>query len=332
LSGVAWSLGGDEVWSSERDGISATSLTGKTRMVWNVPGGFLQDIARDGRVLCGLNSSRREIVGFSSADNSERNLTWLNWSFPKGISADGRTVLFEEQNLQPQAVYLRKLDGSAAARVSDGGAWGFSPDGQWILTIRRDTPTSSRIVLMPTGAGEPKPLPKTDILVGAATWFPDGRRILFAGNEPAHGSRLFIQDIPDGKPRPITPEGVNIRFDVISPDGKSIVATGTDQKIDLYPVEPGEPRAVPGMDPLDVTLRWTHDGNSIFVYRPSAPPLRVERVDVRTGQRTLWKEIRPPDPSGVEQVGPIMIAPDEKSYVYSYRRSLDELYLATGLH
>lgn len=54
-------------------------------------------------------------------------------------------------------------------------------------------------------------------------------------------------------------------------------------------------------------------------------------MDVKTGTRTPWKEIRPPDPSGVEQVGPIQIAPDEKSYVYSYRRVLDELYLATGL-
>ncbi|MDQ6891761.1 MAG: serine/threonine-protein kinase [Acidobacteriota bacterium] len=330
LSGLAWSPSGGEVWSSERDGISATSLSGKTRVIWNVPGGFLQDIARDGRVLCGLNSSRREIVGVSGDDKSERNLTWLNWSFPKGISADGKTVLFEEQNVVPSAVYLRKLDGSAAVRMGDGGTWGFSPDGRWVLTIRRDA-KGTPIVLLPTGAGEARPMPRSDIFAGAATWFPDGRRILISGNEPGHGSRLFVQDVEGGKPRPITPEGVNIRFDVISPDGKSVVATGTDQKIDLYPIEPGEPRAVPGMEPNDVTLRWTPDGNSIFVYHPSAPPLRVEKVDVKTGQRTLWKEIRPPDPSGVEQVGPIQIAPDEKSYVYSYRRSLDELYLATGM-
>jgi len=54
-------------------------------------------------------------------------------------------------------------------------------------------------------------------------------------------------------------------------------------------------------------------------------------VDVKTGRRTLWKELRPPDPSGVEQVGPIVISPNEASYVYSYRRALGELYLATGL-
>jgi Tol biopolymer transport system component len=277
-----------------------------------------------------VNASRREIVGFSAADRVERNLTWLNWSFPKGISADGKTVLFEEQNVEPQGIYLRKLDGSAAVRIGDGGAWGFSPDGRWVLSIRQEG-EGSQFTLLPTGAGEPKPLPRTEILGQAATWFPDGRRILFSGNEPGHGSRLFVQDISGGKPRAITPEGVGIRFDVISPDGKFVVATGTDRRIAIYPTEPGEPRVVPGTEPDDIPLRWTTDGASIFVYRPSAPPLRIEKVDVKTGRRTLWKEIRPPDPSGVEQVGPAQITPDETSYVYSYRRALDELYLATGL-
>ena len=128
IRGLAWSPRGDEVWSSGR-GISATSLSGKSRLVWNAPGGFIQDIARDGRVLCSVNSSRREIVGFSAGDKGERNLTWLNWSFPKGIAADGKTVLFEEQNIQPQGVYLRKLDGSAAVRIGEGDSASRRTDG-----------------------------------------------------------------------------------------------------------------------------------------------------------------------------------------------------------
>jgi serine/threonine protein kinase/Tol biopolymer transport system component len=331
ISGLAWSPRGDEVWSSGRDSISATSLSGKTRTVWSVPAGSLRDVARDGRALVAVNSSRREIVGVSGADKVERNLTWLNWSFPKGISPDGKTVLFEEQNIQPTGVYLRKLDGSPAVRVGDGGAWGFSPDGRWVLNFRQAGAESSRIVLLPTGAGEPRTLPQTNVVPQAGTWFPDGRRILFSGNEPGHGSRFFVQDVPDGKARAISPEGVGIRFDVVSPDGKWVVAAGADRRIAIYPTEPGEPRLMPGTEPDDIPLRWTADGGSIYVYRPSAPPLRVEKVDVKTGRRTLWKEIRPPDPSGVEQVGPIQITPDETSYVYSYRRALDDLYLATGL-
>jgi hypothetical protein len=198
-----------------------------------------------------------------------------------------------------------------------------------VLSIREQE--SGQFTLLPTGAGEPKLLPKSGISYQSAGWFPDGRRILISGNEPGHGSRLFVQEIPDGKPRAITPEGVHFIFDAIAPDGKSAVATGPDRRIAIYPTEPGEPRVVPGLEPDDIPLRWTDDGSAIFVYRPSAPPLRVETVDVKMGRRTLWKEIRPSDPSGVDQVGPIQIAPDGVSYVYSYRRALDELYLATGL-
>jgi len=330
IIGVSWSPSGNEVWSSGGSNtISATTLSGKTRRIWNAPGGLLRDVARDGRVLSSLNTARREIVGYSSGDQAERNLTWLNWSFPKGISADGKTVLFEEQNTQPQGIYLRKLDGSPPVRIGDGEAWGFSPDGRSALTNRDGV--TDQFLLLPTGVGEPKPLSETGLVCQAAAWFPDGRRILIMAHEAGHGNRLFVQDLPNGKPRAITPEGVSILFHVVSPDGKWIVATGTDRRLALYPVEPGEPRAVPGLELEDIPLRWTADGASLYVYRPSASPLRVEKVNVKTGQRTLWKEIRPPDPSGVQQVGPIEIAPDEKSYVYSYRRALDELYLATGL-
>jgi hypothetical protein len=60
-------------------------------------------------------------------------------------------------------------------------------------------------------------------------------------------------------------------------------------------------------------------------------PARVDICDVATGARTLWKEITPPDPAGVLAIGPVLITPDGGSYVYSYRRVLDDLFLVTGL-
>ncbi len=329
IRGIAWSPRGDEVWSGARNGITATSLDAESRVVWLTPGGGVDDISRDGRVLCTTNSSRREIVGFAPGGKGERNLTWLNWSFPVDITADGKTLLFGEQNVEPMAIYQRRLDGSPAVRLGEGAPLGFSPDGQWALSSRNLE--TGQLTLLPIGAGEPRDLPKTGINVQSATWFPDGRRILISGNEPGHGSRLFTQEVSGGKPRAISAEGVSFIFPSLSPDGKSVAATGPDRRIAIYPTEPGEPRAMPGADPEDVPLRWTADGSAIYVYKPSAPPLRVETIDVKTGRRALWKEIQPPDLSGVEQVGPIQISPDETSYVYSYRRRLDDLYLATGL-
>ncbi len=39
----------------------------------------------------------------------------------------------------------------------------------------------------------------------------------------------------------------------------------------------------------------------------------------------------PADPAGVNSLAPILHTPDGKSYVYSYRRELSELYLVDGL-
>jgi eukaryotic-like serine/threonine-protein kinase len=60
-------------------------------------------------------------------------------------------------------------------------------------------------------------------------------------------------------------------------------------------------------------------------------PGRFFRLDLRTFQATLWKEVTPPDVAGVRAVQPLLITPDGKSYVYTFRRVLSDLYLADGL-
>jgi dipeptidyl aminopeptidase/acylaminoacyl peptidase len=327
-SGLAWSPSGDEVWSSFiGTSISATTLSGKTRIAFECVGYCaLHDIAPDGRVLLSHFSARREMIGVSQG--VERNLTWLDWSFPVDFSPDCKIVLFNEEDLEPNAVYMRRLDGSPAVHLGEGFAHAFSPDGLWVLT---SDPGQRRLVLLPTGPGEPRRLPETEISYQWAAWFPDGRRVVAVGNEPGRGPRLYLQDIAGGKPRAITPEGVSFLFQTVSPDGRFVAATGPDRRIALYPTEPGEPRPIPGLTPEDVPMRWTADGRSLYVWRSSEPPGRIDLVDVATGRRALWREFRPPDPAGVLQVGPIVVAPDGATYVYSYRRALDELYLATGI-
>jgi len=58
---------------------------------------------------------------------------------------------------------------------------------------------------------------------------------------------------------------------------------------------------------------------------------RVDRLDLQTGKRTLWKELIPSDPAGVETIGPIMITPDAKTCIFGYHRMLADLYLVEGL-
>ena len=331
-TGLAWSPDGDEIWSSGED-LQAVTLPGKVRRVASFPGGLtLQDIARDGRVLLNRINWRREIVGLAPGESRERNLTWLDWSFPAGLSDDGKVLLFAEQNEGARGgylSYLRKTDGSPAVLLGQAFAWGLSPDEKWVLTT--GGVGSDQLTLLPAGPGQPKPLTKADITYQWAHFFPDGRRILITGNEPGRGVRLYVQDVAGGKPRAITPEGVSALANLITPDGKSVAALSPERKILLYPIEPGEPQPIPGISPDDVPLRWTADGRSLYVLAPGGLPAKIYIVDVSAGRRTLWKELTPPDPAGVLTIGPIYLTPDGKSYVYSYRRTLEDLYLAEGL-
>jgi len=184
---------------------------------------------------------------------------------------------------------------------------------------------------VPTGAGEPRTLDVGNLTCRWANWFPDGKRILLNASEPGRGSRLFVLDVAGGSPRPISPEGVSISSQSVSPDGRSIVARGPDGRLAIYPAETGEPLPVPGVAPGELALRWTPDGRALYVGRQTAPPGIIDVVEIATGRRSRWTQFEPPDPSGVETVGPAVIAPDGKAYVHSYRRVIEDLYLATGM-
>src|SRR4030095_6123977 len=106
-------------------------------------------------------------------------------------------------------VYLRSTDGGPAARLGPGQAADLSPDGKWALTLG-STGSGSGLVLLPTGAGESKPIATPGLSIfGAAFLPPDGKRIVIAAAEPGHGVRGYVMDLPGGKPRAFTEELTN---------------------------------------------------------------------------------------------------------------------------
>jgi len=336
--GLAWSPGGDEVWVTATvigidRSVFAVPLSGKERLVARVPADLtLQDVLPNGRALLARDSWRRGLIVRRADDSTEHDFTWLDWSYPVTLSADGQTLLFREEGEAggpTYAVYLRKTDGSPAVRLGDGLSLALSPDGKWALSSRGDN--QADLFLLSTGPGDPRPLPGHNIVHGSACWFSDGRRILVSGTETNHGSRLYVQDIDVDKITAVTPEGTNGLSFALAPDGSSVAAIGPDDKGYLFPIPSGDPQLIKGLQPGEVPVAWTTDGHSLYVYRGGDLPSKVYRLEVATGNRTLWKELMPPDPSGVEFVGPVLPTPDGKSYVYGYRRLLSDLYLVEGL-
>ena len=347
IQGLAWAPSGKEVWfTASKSGVDRTlyavTMDGKERMVLRLPGALmLFDIFKDGRVLMMRASWRRELVAMTTDETRQHDLSWLDYTYPAGLSIDGKTLLFDEEGGGGSlaysksgglsyAVYIRKTDGSPAVLLGEGGAVALSPDGKAVIAQTQDSPSQLR--LLTTGAGEAKDLTNDAINHSWAQWFPDGKRVLFSGNEPGKGVRLYVYDPASGKNLSITPEGVSGTAFVIAPDSQTVAAIGPDQKGYLFPVAGGEPRVIAGLNPGEQPITFSTDGGSLYIYQPGELPARVDRLDLQTGKRTLWKELMPTDPAGVETIGPILMTPDAKTCVFGYHRMLADLYLVEGLN
>jgi serine/threonine protein kinase len=346
IQGVAWSPDGKEIWfTASKSGVDrtlyATTLDGKERMVLRLPGAvMIFDIFKDGRVLLMRASWRRELVGMTADDAKQHDLSWLDYTYPADLSTDGKTLLFDEEGGGGSldysksgglsyAVYVRKTDGSPAVLLGEGGAVSLSPDGKWVVAQTQATPSQLR--LLTTGAGEGKALTSDTINHAWAHWLPDGKRLLFSGNEPGKGVKLYVLDVASGKSQAISPEGVNGTAFLISPDSQWVAGIGPDEKGYLYPIAGGEPRLIPGFNSGEQPITFSSDSKSLYLYQPGELPARVERLDLQTGKRALWKELIPSDPAGVETIGPILITPDAKTCIFGYHRMLADLYLVEGL-
>ncbi len=346
IQGLAWHPSGKEVWfTASKSGVDRTlyavTLDGKERMVLRLPGALmLFDIAKDGRVLMMRASWRRELVGTIAGESKQRDLSWLDYSYPADLSIDGKTLLFDEEGGGGSldysksgglsyAVYIRKTDGSPAVLLGEGGAVALSPDGKSVVAQTQDSPSQLR--LLTTGAGEARELSKDSVNHSWAKWFPDGKRILFTGNEPGKGVKLYVYEPTAGKSQPVSPEGVNGTSFTISGDSQWVAAIGPDQKGYLYPVNGGEPRPIPGYNSGELPITFSSDNRALYVYQPGELPAQVDRLDLDTGKRTMWKQLMPTDPAGVETIGPILMTPDAKTCVFGYHRMLADLYLVEGL-
>jgi Tol biopolymer transport system component len=333
---MVWSPDGREVWFGVPDhsgafrDVLASSRPGTTRLLLRMPGALtIHDASRDGRLLLTRETVRLSAVAGVSGEKSERNLSWLDESVVGDLSADGRHLLFSEiggGGGARGAVYLRATTGSDAVRLGEGNALALSPDGNWALTMDASTPP--RLILLPTGVGQPQPLS-----VGGfesyyfARWLPDGKRIFFDANAPGRGIRCHVLDLAGGAPRPIAPEGASCR--AASPDGKLLAATAPDRTLSLYSVDGGgPPRSVPGWPTNATPIQWSADGGSLFYSPGTDIPGEIRRFDLATGRSQSWKPLVPSDLAGVQAMVSPLITPDGRTYAYTFVRLLGDLYVA----
>jgi len=118
---------------------------------------------------------------------------------------------------------------------------------------------------------------------------------------------------------------------VLSADGHFVALRGPDQKIYLFSVDGGEPKQIAGTESGEYPTGFSSDGRSLFVITRGQIPAHVFRVDIASGQRTLWRSFAPADAAGIDTIRGVEVSADNKSYVYGYTRTLSDLYLVQGL-
>src|SRR5580693_377029 len=335
-AGLAWSPKGDEIWfSGVKTGtdpdLRAVTTSGKERRVVQVPAFMvLDDINRDGRVLLAVADSRFGISGVVPGAKQERDLSWFDASRVYDISPDGKSIWFVEMSYgRPRntAIYLRKTDGSAAIRLGDGNRPMLSPDGKLVACTVSDGPRST-LLLLPTGAGEQYQIPAKGIHYERVEWLPDGEQLMFVGNEPNRPVRTFLQNRHGGTPTPLTPEGMIATR--VSPDQKYVTVTAGG-KLSLFPLAGGELKPIANVEPTESVIGWSGDGRSLFLQKSKDPSsLIISKMDVKTGRNEFWKELKTPDPVGV-QIRDAVVSPDGNWYAYSFQRDIVTLYQAEGL-
>jgi eukaryotic-like serine/threonine-protein kinase len=333
INGLAWAPN-QEVWFTASPGENSRALhamnpRGQTREVYRAPGDLtINDIAANGRVLLTADNSRLLLMG-GVTGSPDKDLSWLGWSLAAGISDDGSSVVFSESAAAVggnSVTLLRKLDRSPAVLLGDGLPTALSPDGNWVATLDNHEPPN--IVLLPTGVGKPKQLTSNGWeYTRAMHWMPNSAAILINAVQPGHKARVFWLDVSTKEMRPVLPEG--IRGGLPSADGKQLIATDGDTP-KIYTIAGAEVDALPKLGRDDAIDRWAADGKSLLIWNYVSTP-RLDRMDIASGKRVPFTEIRPSDGTGIVGFSFCRASPDGKAHIYSAYRLLSDLFVVNGL-
>ncbi|HJQ39595.1 MAG TPA: protein kinase [Thermoanaerobaculia bacterium] len=337
LHGMAWSPDGKEIWftaakSGSERALWAVDMDGDVRLLARAAGALsIKDVAADGRTLVARHD-RNSRVEISSATGT-KDLSWLDFASLADVSRDGHKVLFTEEGEgggERNSVYLRDVDGSPAVRLGDGSALALSNDGAWAATVLPNEP--QRLILLPTGVGEPRVLPRVPIQHTIVRWLPDGKRFMVSGAEPGKPFRTWVEDL-EGHIRAVTPE--NQWSAVLSADGRYCYSVPRRGVVTMYPIDGGPVQEIRGIPEQRLVTSASADGRYLFLATrvgSRTEPFRVERFEIATGKIEPWRELKIADPVGAQAIANIEVSGDGGVIAYTYRRFRTDLYLVEGLH
>jgi hypothetical protein len=181
-------------------------------------------------------------MGINVGDAKERELSWLDYSYPADLSSDGKISIVRRRGRGRRARLFevgwpdlrrvpppdRRLARGFARRRSSAEA--LSPDGKWAVVATQGSPAQLR--LLTTGAGEPRAADQRRHQPHFCPLVPGREDGSFSpGTRRTEEFGFYVFDLLSGKATAVVPaEGVNATAFAVSPDSQWIAGIGPDQK------------------------------------------------------------------------------------------------------
>ena len=105
---------------------------------------------------------RTGIMAFGPGSTKEHELSWMDWSVPADLSADGNNLLFDEQGEEVwQTIPSPCVTWGSPPEAALAKVWPvvFSQMEKWAIAIV----SNAQLLLLPTGAGTAKRIERHDI-------------------------------------------------------------------------------------------------------------------------------------------------------------------------
>jgi WD40 repeat protein len=342
--GVVWSRDGESILASYGPTIIEYFPDGTSETIAIYPVNVhLLDLDAAGRMLVGAGSHRREIILRDQRTGREEGLSWLDWSTPRILSADGGMVYFEEGNqinAEGYAIYQRSTDGSPPLLLAYGSILAASPAGDRVAIATPVFEGTPELKLIPTGPGRTVSIDLHGLTISEqGSWLaargPGEPEALFLPARLESGAtQLFFVPLEDGKaPVPVSPADLPLApmGHLVTADGGRVIANPANGAPVFIDVADGRVRPIPGLDGDDLPLGLSEDERHIFIQGARTVPSAIYKVNLETGQRELWAELAPPDPAGIFTVDRVSLSADGMTQVYSNRRQLSSLRILEGL-
>jgi len=340
-----WRVGGGILWSSaDRLLLSGTrrgapaiyslDLGGSEESIYPTPATFvLHDRSPSGRILAACVDSRLNVAFRTGSMQSEERVASLVNTRLVGLTPDARFAvlmdLLGDGVARNSPILLVALPTGQPVQIAEGYYPQLAPDGKEVICLER-TQSETVIVVTPIPSGLPRryPLdPSGKYHSAEFAGMVDRFVVHLIDDDGGLQSRVFAKQ----SGRLSTIPGTRY-ITLIAPNGSwGVVPGGSDLRI--AHLETGETRRICGLRTGWSPLRWSTSGNEIFISEPGADhaTTNLSRINVHTGEQNPWFTLRPADGVGAYLLKWIDIAPDGRSYAYTYQQDLSDLYVLDGL-